>query len=353
MDSIDLRSDTVTHPTAAMREAMGSAQLGDDVYGEDPTVNQLQDLASELTGKEAGLFVASGTMGNVAAILAHTRRGDEVICGLQSHMYRNEQGAMSALAGAQARPLQEKQDGTLDLDEIAAAIQTSDDHHPITRMVAVENTHNLCGGVPTSAAYMQAVGELAHRRGLIMHLDGARLFNAAVALDASAAHLAESADSVSICLSKGLSAPVGSVLCGSADFIRAARRARKVLGGGMRQAGVLAAAGVVALTTMVERLCDDHENAKVLAGALAAVPGVLLANNAAATNMVYFYLDEYLQRDASEVSIVLKERGVLLDAFGSRGFRAVTHHGVSRESVEHAVAVLKDVLEAEQQSGEA
>ena len=345
MESIDLRSDTVTHPTAAMREAMASAQVGDDVYGEDPTVNRLQELASELTGKQAGLFVASGTMGNVAAILAHTRRGDEVICGLQSHMYRNEQGAMAALAGAQARPLQEQPDGTLALDEIEAAIQTSDDHHPITRLVTIENTHNLCGAVPLTAAYTQAAGALAQRYGLRLHLDGARLFNAAVAQDISAADLSAPADSVSICLSKGLSAPVGSVLCGSADFIRASRRARKVLGGGMRQAGVLAAAGILALTVMVERLGDDHENAKALARELAAVSGVVLDNNAAATNMVYFHLDEDVPRDASEVSVALKENGVLLDAFGSRGFRAVTHHGVSREMVEHAVAVLNDVLE--------
>ncbi len=344
MDSIDLRSDTVTLPTAAMREAMASAHVGDDVYGEDPTVNRLQDLASELTGKQAGLFVASGTMGNVTAILAHTRRGDEVVCGLQSHIYRKEQGAMAALAGAQARPLQEQQDGTMALDEIAAAIQTIDDHHPITRVVTVENTHNRCGAIPLTASYTQAVAELARRHGMRLHLDGARLFNAAIALDVAAADLAAAADSVSICLSKGLSAPVGSVLCGSADFIRAARRARKVLGGGMRQAGVLAAAGIVALTTMVERLGDDHENANVLARELATVPGVILDNGGVATNMVYFHLDEGVPRDASEVSVALKAKGVLLDAVSSRGFRAVTHSGVSRQMVEQAAAVFNDVL---------
>ena len=344
MDSIDLRSDTVTHPTDAMRKAMASAEVGDDVYGEDPTVNRLQEMVSELTGKQAGLFVSSGTMGNVAAILAHTRRGDEVICGLQSHMYRNEQGAMAALAGVQARPLQEQPDGTLALDEIVAAIQTSDDHHPITRMVAIENTHNLCGAVPLTAAYTRAVGEIAERHGLRFHLDGARLFNAAVALNVSAAELAAPTDSVSICLSKGLGAPVGSVLCGNADFIHAARRARKILGGGMRQAGVLAAAGVVALTTMVERLGDDHENAKVLARALAVVPGVMLDNNAAATNMVYFHMDQDVLLDASEVSIALKAQGVLLDTSDSRRLRVVTHYGVSKEMVERAVVVLVDVL---------
>ena len=345
MESIDLRSDTVTRPTSAMREAMASADVGDDVYGEDPTVNRLQDLASELTGKEAGLFVASGTMGNVTAILVHTRRGDQVVCGLGSHMFLKEQGAMASLGGVQARPLQEQQDGTIALDEIAAAIQTSDDHHPITRVVAVENTHNICGGVPLTASYMKAVGELAHRQGLKLHLDGARLFNAAIALDIAAAELTASADSVSICLSKGLGAPVGSVLCGSADFIRAARRARKLLGGGMRQVGVLAAAGIVALTTMVERLGDDHENATIFARELARVPGVIIDNGEVATNMVYFHLDEGVPSDASEVSLALKKKGVLLDAVSSRGFRAVTHNGVSREMVEHAVSVIDGVLE--------
>ena len=344
MDGIDLRSDTVTQPTDTMREAMASAQVGDDVYGEDPTVLQLQDLAAELTGKQAGLFVASGTMGNVVAILVHTGRGDEVICGLQSHIYLNEQGAMAALSGVQARPLQEQPDGTLDLDEVVDSIRAEDDHHPVTRLVAIENTHNLCGAIPLTAAYTYAVGELVRRQGLKLHLDGARLFNAAVSLNTSAADLAAPAHSVSICLSKGLSAPVGSVLCGNSDFIRAARRARKVLGGGMRQAGVLAAAGIVALTTMVEQLGEDHDNAKALARLLASVPGVVLDDNAAATNMVYFHLDNEVPCHASEVSDALKKEGVLLDAISDRGFRAVTHHGVSKEMVVSAVAILNDAL---------
>ena len=345
MDCIDLRSDTVTHPTDAMRDAMASAQVGDDVYGEDPTVLQLQELAAELTGKQAGLFVASGTMGNVVATLVHTGRGDEVICGLQSHLYLNEQGAMAALSGVQARPLREQPDGTLALNEIEDSIRIEDDHHPVTRLVAIENTHNLCGAVPLTAAYTHAVGELVRRQGIRLHLDGARLFNAAVSLNTSASDLAAPAHSVCICLSKGLSAPVGSVLCGSSDFIRAARRARKVLGGGMRQAGVLAAAGIVALTTMVEQLGKDHDNAKVLARMLSSVPGVVLDDNAATTNMVYFHLDDRIPHHVSEVSGALKKEGVLLDVVSNRGFRAVTHHGVSKEMVVSAVAVLNDVLE--------
>ena len=214
MDMIDLRSDTVTQPTPAMREAMAKAPVGDDVYGEDPTVNNLQEIASELTGKDAALYVASGTMGNVAATLAHTRRGDEIICGLKSHIYRNEQGAMAALAGVQARPLEEELDGTLDIQNIESAIQISDDHHAITRVISIENTHNICGGVPLTPEYMQSLGKLALQYKLKLHLDGARLFNAAAALGVSARDMIGPADSVSICLSKGLCAPVGSVLCG-------------------------------------------------------------------------------------------------------------------------------------------
>lgn len=346
MNIIDLRSDTVTQPTAAMREAMASAQVGDDVYGEDPTVNRLQQLASELTGKEAGLFVSSGTMGNVAAILAHTRRGDEVICGSQSHMYLKEQGAMSVLAGVQARPLQEKPDGTLDPEEIVSAIQVSDDHHPITRLVTIENTHNICGAVPLTADYTDSVGQITQQYDLKLHLDGARLFNAAVSLNTSVEQLAAGADSVSICLSKGLCAPVGTVLCGQHDFIYSARRARKVLGGGMRQAGILAAAGIVALTSMVERMEDDHENARVLERALSMSPGIVVDKNGASTNMVYFGLNDDVTRSAGEVSLALKEKGVLMDAVGLRKFRAVTHHDVSREMVEHSVGVLREVLES-------
>ncbi len=344
MDIIDLRSDTVTQPTPAMREAMAKAIVGDDVYGEDPTVNRLQEIASELTGKEAALYVVSGTMGNVAATLAHTQRGDEMICGLKSHIYRNEQGAMAALAGVQARPLEEEYDGTLDIQKIESAIQISDDHHPITRVVAIENSHNICGGVPISPAYIESLGKLTLQYGLRLHLDGARLFNAAAALGVSAKDLVGPADSVSICLSKGLCAPVGSVLCGDAEFIHRARRARKVLGGGMRQAGVLAAAGIIALTDMPARLVVDHQNATLLAKSLAALPGISLERNSASTNMVYFQLDEDVAYSGHEVSSSLKQEGVLLDLVSTRGFRAVTHYEINSDMIEHTVQVLNQVI---------
>jgi threonine aldolase len=344
MDMIDLRSDTVTQPTPAMREAMAKAPVGDDVYGEDPTVNNLQAIASELTGKDAALYVASGTMGNVAATLAHTRRGDEVICGLKSHIYRNEQGAMAALAGVQARPLEEEWDGTIDIQKIESAIQISDDHHAITRVISIENTHNICGGVPLRPEYMESLGKLALQHKLKLHLDGARLFNAAAALGVSARDMIGPADSVSICLSKGLCAPVGSVLCGDTEFIHRARRARKVLGGGMRQAGVVAAAGIIALTEMTERLIDDHQNARLLARLLGEVPGVSLERNSASTNMVYFNLDAGVPNSGYEVSDSLRQEGVLLDLVGASSFRAVTHHGIDSEMVEMSVHVLKNIV---------
>ena len=344
MDMIDLRSDTVTQPTPAMREAMAKASVGDDVYGEDPTVNNLQEIASELTGKDAALYVASGTMGNVASTLAHTRRGDEIICGLKSHIYRNEQGAMAALAGVQARPLEEELDGTLDIQNIESAIQISDDHHAITRVISIENTHNICGGVPLTPEYMQSLGKLALQYKLKLHLDGARLFNAAAALGVSARDMIGPADSVSICLSKGLCAPVGSVLCGDTEFIHRARRARKVLGGGMRQAGVVAAAGIIALTEMTERLVDDHQNARLLARLLGEVPGISLERNSASTNMVYFNLDVGVPKSGHEVSDSLRQEGVLLDLVGASSFRAVTHHGIDSEMVEMSVHVLKKIV---------
>ncbi|MQC24516.1 MAG: aminotransferase class I/II-fold pyridoxal phosphate-dependent enzyme, partial [Chloroflexi bacterium] len=230
MEFIDLRSDTVTKPTPEMRAAMAAAAVGDDVYGEDPTVNELEAVAAHMTGKAAALFVASGTMGNVAAMMAHTQRGAEVICGYQSHVFRNEQGQLAQLCGVQAHPLREAANGTLPLDLVAGAIQGDDQHHPITSVLALENTQNMCGGLPVGVDYMRAAGSLARAHGLKLHVDGARLFNAAVALNVSAAELVADADSVTFCLSKGLAAPAGSVLCGDVEFIKRARRARKVLG---------------------------------------------------------------------------------------------------------------------------
>ncbi len=273
MNFIDLRSDTVTLPTPAMRQAMAEAEVGDDVYGEDPTVNRLQQLAASLVGKEAGLFVPSGTMSNLAAVLAHCNRGDEVILGNKSHTYLFEGGGLSALGGVHSCQIPNQPDGTLALEDIQNAIRPNDIHQPPTRLVCLENTHNRCGGVALSPEYTRQVAELARQHNLSLHLDGARLFNAAVAQGVRAKELAGPADSVSICLSKGLSAPVGSVLCGSKEFIQRALRIRKQLGGGMRQAGILAAAGIVALETMVERLADDHRRGSAPGGRSAKYPG--------------------------------------------------------------------------------
>ena len=270
---IDLRSDTFTLPTPAMRKAMVSAPLGDDVFGEDPTVNQLQALAAERMGFEAALFVSSGTQGNLVSLLSHCGRGDEVIMGDQAHTFRYEQGGSAAVGGIHPRTLPTQADGSLRLEDIAAAIREDNDHYPISRLVCLENTHNRCGGRYLTPAYTRSVAELAHRHGLKLHIDGARLFNAAVAQGVDVRELVQGADSVTFCLSKGLSAPAGSVVCGSAEFIRRARRARKVLGGGMRQAGVLAAAGIVALTEMVDRLADDHRHARRLAQGIAGTAG--------------------------------------------------------------------------------
>ncbi len=295
---IDLRSDTVTHPTPAMREAMARAEVGDDVYREDPTVNRLETMAANLLGKEAALFVPSGTMGNLIGVLGHCQRGDEVIMGHLGHTFLFEGGGISALGGVFVHTLPNQPDGTLRLDDILAAIRPPDVHHPITRLVVLENTHNRCGGVPLSATYTQQVGEAVRARGLALHLDGARIFNAAVALGVTAKALAEPADTVTFCLSKGLCAPVGSVLCGPRDFIERARRIRKQLGGGMRQAGILAAAGIVALETMIDRLAEDHRRARMLAEGLVRLPGIRLPMGMPATNMVFISLDESLPIDA-------------------------------------------------------
>ncbi|MBL6965560.1 MAG: low-specificity L-threonine aldolase [Anaerolineales bacterium] len=344
MKIIDLRSDTVTQPTPAMREAMAKAPLGDDVYGEDPTINQLQEMAAAMLGKEAGLFIPSGTMGNLAAVLAHCGRGDEVIMGDQAHTFRYEAGGIAALGGVHPHTLPNKPDGTLLMENIEAAIRPDDAHHPITRLIALENTHNRCGGAVLSADYTQKVGELAHTRGLILHLDGARIFNAAAALGVDAAKLIAPVDSVTFCLSKGLCAPVGSVLCGSHDFIRRAHRIRKQLGGGMRQAGILAAAGIVALQEVVPRLKEDHLRAAKLAQGLAALPGLSVDATQPPSNMVYLSLADTIPVDATEIVARLQEQHVLAGKTGKRRFRLVTHYWVDDQAVQTAVGAFAEVL---------
>lgn len=336
MPFIDLRSDTVTLPTPEMREAMSCAEVGDDVYGEDPTVNRLQELAAERMGKEAALFVPSGAMGNITAMLTHGQRGDEAILGDLSHPYLSETGALAALGGIQPYTLRNQVDGTLRLDDIRAAIREADVHHPITRLVALENTHNRCNGIPLTADYIRSVGELAHANNLALHIDGARIFNAAVALGVPASQLVAPADSVTFCLSKGLSAPVGSVLCGTKDFISRARRIRKQLGGGMRQAGILAAAGIVALEKMVDRLTEDHVRAKHLRDGLADIGQLEVAPQY--TNIVRFTLAADAKIKPDQLFASLESAGVRIDYGRYEGFRAVTHYGIEDSDIEKTLA---------------
>ncbi len=343
---VDLRSDTVTLPTPAMRRAMFEAELGDDVYGEDPTVNRLEALAAERLGKEAGLFVPSGTMANLSCLLAHCARGEEAIMGHMAHTFLFEAGGSAAVGGIHPCTVPNQPDGTLDLADVEAAIRPDNEHYPRTRLLCVENTHNRCGGAVLTPAYMAQVRALADRHGLAVHLDGARIFNAAVALGLPAADLARDADSVSFCLSKGLSAPVGSLVCGSAEFVARARRQRKVLGGGMRQAGVLAAAGIVALETMVDRrLAEDHTNARRLAEGLAALPGVVLDPARVQTNIVIFELAPDAPSPA-EFAAGLAARGVKLNPIGGRRLRAVTHYGLDADDIDRAIKAASYQLSA-------
>ena len=341
---IDLRSDTVSKPTPQMREAMATARVGDDVYGEDPTVNALQEKAAELLGKEAGLFVPSGTMGNLASVLTHCGRGDEVILGTLSHIYLLEAGGISALGGVHPRPVPNLEDARIPLDEIEAAVRPDDAHFPKTGLIALESTHNRCRGEALSLDYCLEVKSLADARGISMHLDGARIFNAAAALGRPAAELAGPFDSVTFCLSKGLCAPVGSVIVGSEDFIRRAHRARKILGGGMRQAGIIAAAGLVALETMVDRIAEDHRRAQRLAGLLAGVPGLVVENPAPASNMVYLRLAEEVALGGRAYSARLEEKGLKVGAVGVRRFRMVTHFWIEDDHLTRAADILRESL---------
>jgi len=356
MRTIDLRSDTVTRPTAGMREAMARAEVGDDVYGEDPTINRLEEAAAERLGKESALFAASGTMANLVAILTHGGRGDEMILGDRAHTFLYEGGGSAGLAGIHAHTLPNLPDGTLELEAIEEAIREEDVHLPRTRLITLENTHNRCGGRALRPEYGDAVLEIARAHGISVHLDGARLFNASAALSVPPARLARSADSVMFCLSKGLGAPVGSLLCGTAEFVRRARRMRKLVGGGMRQAGILAAAGLYALEHHVERLKEDHRNARRLAEGIASIPGLVLGaegdlGRPPETNLVYFRVDgEALgdpSLDAAALSQRLRARGVLANPLGQKRdqMRMVTHLDVSREDIEETLVALRSSLE--------
>lgn len=343
MEFIDLRSDTVTKPTPAMREAMAKAEVGDDVFGDDPTVNLLQEMAAERMGKEAALFVPSGTMGNLAALLAHCQRGDEVIIGKKNHSFLFEAGGLSALGGIHSCQLPNQPDGSLLAGDIEAAIRPDDPHDPITRLLCLENTHNRCGGTVQTPEVVREMADVAHEHGLKVHLDGARIFNAAAALGVSAKELAAPADSVTFCLSKGLCAPVGSVLSGDRAFIRKAHRARKMLGGGMRQAGVLAAAGIVALQTMTQRLTEDHQRARDLAEGLRGNRHIRLAGPPA-TNMVFFDLAPENRKSTAQIEAEMKARGILVHSSGPRQFRLVTHYWIDDAAVKETVAALVELV---------
>ena len=341
---IDLRSDTVTLPTPAMRKAMAEAEVGDDVFGEDPTVNRLQEMAAERMGKEAGLYVASGTMSNLVALLTHCGRGDEVILGDRAHTFLYEAGGSASLGGIHHYAVPNQPDGTLRLDDIQAAIRADDNpHYPHTRLVCLENTHNRCGGAPLTPEYTDAVGALARQHRIKVHLDGARIFNAAVALGVDVRKLTRGVDSVGFCLSKGLSAPVGSVLCGDAAFIAEARRWRKAVGGGMRQCGVLAAAGIVALEQMVDRLAEDHANAHRFSEGIAVVPGIVIDPSTVRTNIVIFGVSS---PRISTVQLVaaLNARGVQVTAFGATQIRAVAHHGIEATDITQAIAAIRQAM---------
>lgn len=343
MRPVELRSDTMTRPTPAMRKAMAEAEVGDDVFGEDPTVNRLEAMAAERVGKAAALFVPSGTMANLVSQMVHCGRGDEMILGSLAHSFYYEQGGSAAVASIHPRTVPNQPDGTLQLDELEAAVRGDNIHFPRTRLIALENTHNLCGGAPLDPSYLSAVGDIARRHGIKLHIDGARLFNAAVALDVPAQLLAVEADSISFCLSKGLAAPVGSVVCGNSNFIREARRARKVLGGGMRQAGVLAAAGIVALNEMVDRLGEDHVNARRLAEGLSGMAGLQLNPERFKTNIVYFDVIKP-GMGAADLAAALQKEGVRMLASGAHTLRAVTHCEVTSADIDYALNVITKIM---------
>ncbi|HZY89147.1 MAG TPA: low-specificity L-threonine aldolase [Gemmataceae bacterium] len=336
---IDLRSDTVTRPTPGMRAAMQAAEVGDDVFHEDPSVNRLEEKVAALLGKEAALFVPSGTMSNQIGVKAHTQPGDELLCDVNCHIYNNEAGGPAALSGVMCRTV-EGDFGVLDVTQLDGKVRGANEHHARTRLVCLENTHNKGGGRVYPLEKIQAISSWARRQGLAMHLDGARLWNAVVASGVPAKTWGEPFDSVSVCFSKGLGAPVGSALAGTREYIARARRVRKLFGGGMRQAGVIAAAALYALENHVERLAEDHRNARVVAQAIADTPGLRLSPPEVETNLIWFEVDPELG-PAKAVAAALKERGVLVHVMGPQTLRACTHLDVSAAQAERAAEVVR------------
>lgn len=341
MRYIDLRSDTVTMPTKEMREAMAGAPVGDDVYEDDPTINLLQELAAEKMGKEASLFVPSGTFGNQMSVLTHTDRGDEIILGRDCHITLHEVGAAAVISGVQLRTLPGK-NGMLDPVDVEKAIRPSDDiHYPSTGLVCVENAHGL--GISIPVENLKAIKEVAHKKGIPVHMDGARIFNAAVALEVDVQEIASCCDSVMFCLSKGLGAPIGSIVAGTKEFIKKARKNRKLMGGGMRQAGILAAAGIVALEKMVDRLHQDHENAAYLADRLALIPGIHVCEKRRDINMVFFVMDDVLVHERDLVDHFFKN-GIKICGIEEGEWRFVTNLNVSKADIDYVIGTLKEFL---------
>ncbi len=328
---IDLRSDTVTQPSEAMRKAMSIAEVGDDVYGDDPTVNRLQQLAAEFSGQESALFVSSGVQSNLIGLLCHCQRGDEYIVGQQAHTYKYEGGGAAVLGSIQPQPIEFSEDGSLDLDKVASVIKEKDVHFARTRLLCLENT---TFGKVVPQSYIEQAIEFSHQKSLSIHLDGARICNAAVSQNRSVKEIVENFDSVSICLSKGLGAPIGSVLCGPKEFIEEAKHWRKMLGGGMRQAGIIAAAGIYALTHNVERLAEDHENAKALASGLSSIDELQVTQ--VNTNILWL---EVQPQDVTTLADYLADKGVKA-SFGEK-MRLVTHLGISRQDVKKVIDIFK------------
>ena len=344
MKILEFRSDTFTLPTPAMRKAMAEAEVGDDQYGEDPTVNRLEERAAEVVGKETGVYVASGMLGNLCGVLSQAQRGDEVILGDLAHIYQNEMGAFSVVGGLHGRTVP-NHDGMPSLEDIAGAVRPTVGAYPRSALLCLENSHNNCGGAVITAAQTRAAAALAHERGLKVHLDGARIFNAAAALGVDVRELTEPVDTVQFCFSKGLSAPVGSILCGPRDTIARARKVRKLLGGAMRQAGVIAAAALVGLETMRDRLVEDHVNARALADGLAAIRGIKIDPAKVVTNIVSFEVQRAVM-DAGDFQKACAERGLRISRFlgNSPRLRMVTHANVSRADMEAALSIMNAVL---------
>ncbi len=340
MKIIDLRSDTITLPTEEMRRAMYEAELGDDVHREDPTVNRLEELAAEVMGKEAALLTTSGTMSNLLGVLANTRPGDEIIVGSEAHMFWYEVGGASTLGGVVIRTIPNDEDGKLDATDVEEAIRPENIHFPKSALLCLENTQNRCGGAVLTCEYTEEISGLAHRHGLQVHLDGARIFNAAVALGVPARELVAPVDTVNFCLSKGLSAPVGSLFCGTREMVERARKWRKMLGGGMRQAGVIAAAGIVAIEKMVDRLAEDHANARRLVAGLAQIPGFSVSPEKVPTNIVNFEFPP----EVSDFIIKIGERGVKFLSRGGQSVRAVTNRMVGAEDIEEALGRINQLV---------